>query len=98
MILGRYRQRPGERRKRGLDYDDFLETSEIVTAVEFTVTPETDVPFEVQSYVIDPEGKQFAYWTQGGEDGQTYQLLCRVTTNGNQIREDIVEFDVAEDE
>lgn len=98
MILGRYRQQPGERRKRGLDYDDFLEDGEIITNVATVVTPETDTPFVVSSTVIDPEGRQFAYFMQGGEAGQEYSVEFTVTTNGNQIRQDTVSFEIEEDE
>lgn len=98
MILGRYRQQPGEKRKRGLDYDDFLESAEVVTLAVPTVSPTTDTPFVVDGVVIDPAGKLFAYFASGGEAGQTYSVEFTVTTNGNQIRKDTVEFDVEDDE
>jgi hypothetical protein len=46
--------------------------------------------------VIDPLGKKFAFWAEGGEDGTTYTLTFTVTTNGNQRREDEIEIDVEE--
>lgn len=98
MMLGRYRQQPGEKRKRGLDYDDFLESAEIVTGATPDVSPVTDTPFVVDGVVVDPAGKEFAYFASGGEAGQTYAVTFTVTTNGNQIRKDTVEFDVEEDE
>lgn len=98
MMLGRYRQQPGERRKKGLEYTDFLESAELITAVEVSVSPETDTPFVVNDIVIDPAGKIFAYYAQGGEDGETYLVEFSITTNGSQIKQDTVEFDIEEDE
>ena len=98
MMLGRYRQQPGEKRKRGIDYSDFLEDSEEVTNVTASVTPETDTPFVVTNIAIDPEeGKEWAYFTEGGEDGITYAVLFTVFTNGGQRKQDTVEFDIEED-
>lgn len=95
MMLGRYQQQPGERRKRGVDYTDFLEESEEVTNVTATVTPETDTPFVISSIAIDPEeGKEWIYYAEGGEHGETYSVLFTVTTNAGQRKQDTVEFDV----
>ena len=99
MMLGRYRQQPGEKRKRGIDYVDFLEDDEEVTSVTAAVTPETDTPFEISNIAIDPEdGKEWVYFGEGGENGITYSVLFTVFTNGGQRKQDTVEFDVEEDE
>lgn len=97
MILGRYRQQPGERRKRGIDYDDFLETGEIITDVTAEVSTADGAAFVVDDIVIDPAGKKFAYYAQGGVGGMTYVVEFSITTNGGQIKQDTVEFDVEED-
>lgn len=98
MILGRYRQKPGETRKRGVDYIDFLEDDEEVTNVTASVTPETDTPFVITNIVIDPEeGKEWAYFAGGGEHGETYSVEFTVTTNGGQTKKDTIEFDVEND-
>lgn len=98
MILGRYRQQPGERRKRGIDYDDFLETGEVITDVAASVSPTTDTPLVIDGIVVDPDGKEFAYFTSGGEAGISYSVEFAVDTNGNQLKRDTVEFDIEEDE
>jgi hypothetical protein len=99
MILGRYRQQPGERRKRGIDYTDFLESAEEVTNVTVEISPTTDDPFLITNIAIDPEhGKEWVYFAQGGQNGVTYAALFTVTTNGGQIKQDTVEFDIEEDE
>lgn len=99
MILGRYRQQPGERRKRGIDYEDFLEAGEIITLVTAEVNVNTDTtPLVVDGIVIDPDGDQFAYFVSGGEHGVSYSIEFTITTNGNQTKKDTVEFDIEEDE
>lgn len=98
MMLGRYKQQPGERRKRGIDYDDFLEDDELLTDAEVEVTPTTDPPFVINGVVIDPAGKEMAYYAGGGVDGQTYLVEFTFSTNAGQTKQDTVEFDVEEDE
>ena len=92
MLLARYRQQPGEKRKRGIDYADFLETTETISTVTCAVAP-TGMTVTT---VIDPAGKKFAFWAEGGEDGTTYVLTFTVTTNGQQRREDEIEIEVEE--
>jgi len=98
MILGRYVQQPGERRKRGIDYHDFLEPGEIITNVTAAVSPTTDTPLVVSGVVIDPDGTEFAYFVSGGENGVSYSVEFTLTTNGSQTKQDTVEFDIEEDE
>lgn len=95
MLLGRYTQQPGERLKRLLDYTQWLETSELIQLVSVVITPATDVPLVVTSVVVDPAGKKFAYYTAGGEDGETYEIKFSVTTQ-TQLKQDEVEIDVEE--
>jgi hypothetical protein len=99
MILGRYRQQPGEKRKRGIDYTDFLEDEEEITNVTAEVTPEDETsPFLITTIAIDPDGKEWMYFAEGGNAGTTYSVLFTVTTNGGQRKQDTIEFDVEEDE
>lgn len=98
MILGRYRQQPGERRKRGIDYTDFLEAGEILTNATAAISPTTDTPLVVDGIVIDPDGSEFAYFVSGGEHGVSYSVEFTLTTNGGQTKKDTVEFDIEEDE
>lgn len=100
MMLGRYRQQPGERRKRAIDYTDFLETDEEVTSVTASVSPsEDDDDFAITNIAIDPEeGKEWVYFAEGGVAGRTYAVTFTVTTSGGQRKQDTVEFDIEEDE
>ena len=93
-LLGRYKQQTGERRKRGIDYTSFLESTETISSVLTAVTPVTSPTFTVPLLVIDPAGKKFSYFTQGGLTGNTYIVTFTVTTTGTQILEDEVELEV----
>ena len=95
-ILGRYKQQPGEKRKRGVDYTEFLEAGELVILVVPVVTPVTSPVFVVSTIVIDGAGKKFAYFIEGGVTGNTYLLELTVTTSLGQILEDEIEFEVEE--
>jgi len=96
MLIGRYKQQPGELLKRIIDLTKWLEESEEITNVTVkAITPETSPVFQCTSIVIDPAGKKFAYWLTGGTDGETYTVEFRTTTQ-TQVREDEVEIDVAE--
>lgn len=98
MILGRYRQHPNDRRLRELNYDDFLENGEVITSVAASVSPATDTPFVVGTFTIDVGGRKVAYFSSGGEHGQTYEVTFNVQTSASQRKNDTVEFDVEEDE
>src|SRR5690554_6386984 len=100
MIVVRYRPQPGERRKRAIDYTDFLETYEEVTNVTASVSPsEDDDDFAIMNFAIDPEeGKEWVYLAEGGVSGGTYAVTFTVTTSGGQRKQDTVEFDIEEDE
>lgn len=97
MMLGRYRQEPGEKIKRIIDLDDWLEEDETITDVTVkSITPVSDSPFTCPSVIIDPEGKKFAYYLTGGESGETYEVEFTITTQ-TQIAEYEIEIDVEED-
>lgn len=95
-ILGRYKQQPGEKRKRGIDYTEFLEDGETVSTVTAAVTPVTSPVFAVSNIVIDPDGKKFAYFVEGGLTNNTYMVELTVTTSLGQILEDEIEIEVEE--
>lgn len=96
MLLARYKQQPGERLKRIIDLTKWLESSEeIEDVVVKAITPVTTSPFQCTSVVVDPDGKKFAYYVTGGEDGETYKVEFTISTQ-TQVREDEIEFDVEE--
>lgn len=96
MLLGRYKQQPGETLKRIIDLTKWLEASEeIETVTVKDISPDTTTAFQCTSIVIDPDGKKFAYFLTGGEDGETYKVEFTISTQ-MQTREDEIEVDVEE--
>ncbi len=95
MLLNRYKQQPRDNLKRIIDLTKWLEDSETITGVEVEVTPETDTPLVCDPIAIDPDGKKFAYFLTGGEDGETYTVTF-LTSTEQQTREDEIEVDVEE--
>ncbi|NJN00236.1 MAG: hypothetical protein HC793_00700 [Aquincola sp.] len=95
-VLGRYKQQPGEKRKRGIDYTPFLEDNEEISTVVAAVTPTTATPFAVTTIVIDPDGKTFAYFAEGGEADTDYTVEFTLTTSLGQRLEDEIEFEIEE--
>lgn len=94
MLLGRYKQQTGERRKRGIDFDRFLEDGETITDVDTSVTPVTDTPLVVSDVTIDSDGRDFVYFVSGGEDNTEYTIEFSCTTSGGQTVENEVEIEV----
>lgn len=98
MILGRYRQQSYDRRRRVIDFEQFLiEGETIVGPVTVIVTPETDPPFVVDGVTLDTEAQKLVYYAGGGVDGETYKAEFRTTTSLAQRREDEIEFEVEEE-
>lgn len=93
MILGRYRQQPGDDRKRAVDFTNWLEDNEVITNVAVAVDPSG---LTVHDVLVDPDGLFFAYFAGGGVDGTTYKVTFTTTTNAGQVREDEIEIEVEE--
>jgi hypothetical protein len=94
MILGRYKQRPGEKRKRGVDYTRFLEVGEEISTVTAVVTPTTTPAFLINGIVIDAAKKKFAFFAENGLADTEYKVTFTVTTNNTQRKKDVIEFSV----
>lgn len=95
-LLGRYKQQPGEKRKRGVDYTKFLESGETIISVMALVSPTTASPVVVSSILIDSGAKKFAYFVEGGLTNTDYLVEFTVTTSLGQILEDEIQFELEE--
>lgn len=94
MILGKYFKVPADRKRYTIDYTDWLDTGELVTAVTFEVTPSTGSPVVVDGDSIDPDSKGIVFYASEGEVGTTYRAFVTMETSNGQIREDSVQFTV----
>jgi hypothetical protein len=90
MKLGNYIKFPAERKRYAIDYTDWLDTGETLTAVTYTVSPGTDLVVDASS--ISSSGLVAVFFVSGGTAGTVYTIDVRATTSGGQIKEDTVLF------
>ena len=89
MRLGKFRKTPAERKRYTVDYTDWLDTSETVTAVNYTITPSGMV---VDAQAILTGNKKISFYVSGGNNEETYNIDVKATTSSGQIKEDVVSF------
>lgn len=87
-LAGRVVQQPGERIRRLVKYDRWLEAGERITNVAVAIDNTETTPLVVDGIVIGPDSDRFAYYTSGGEDGEDYTVTFTITTSVGQTRED----------
>ena len=93
MKLGTFIKTPLERKRYSLDYTDWLDTGETVTACNFAVTPSTGAtPLLIDASSIDPAGKQVVFFANYGVDDVSYTVDVLMSTSGGQTKEDQVVF------
>lgn len=92
MKLGKFTKTPVERKRYALEYADWLDTTETVSSVTFTVTPIDTVPLVVDASSISSSGTEVVFFINYGTTGTTYTLDIQITTSGGQIKEDQILF------
>lgn len=91
MRLRRFTKDPDEKKRYGIDYAKWLDTSETVVNVALSKTG-PDNMFVVNSGTISPNGKRIIFFAEGGTSGKQYNAYVTVTTSIGQVREDIIPF------
>lgn len=94
MKLGNFTKTPAERKRYTIDYTDWLDTGEKVTAVTFGVSPSTTTTLQVDASSIPADGKSVIFFVSFGDAGKNYTVDVKVTTSGGQTKEDTVLFSV----
>lgn len=94
MRLAKFLKEPGERKRYVLDYSEWLEDSETITGVSFSVTPSGSLV--VDSYSIGSPATDVAFFVSSGTDGVSYTVEAQITTSVGQIREDQITYAVKE--
>jgi len=92
LKLGKFTKTPVERKRYALEYADWLDTTETVSSVTFTVTPIDTVPLVVDASSISSSGTEVVFFINYGTTGTTYTLDIQITTSGGQIKEDQILF------
>lgn len=92
MKLGTFTKTPVERKRYTLDYTDWLDTGETVTACVFTVTPSGGSALQIDAFQINVSGTQVVFFANFGVNGVSYTVDVVITTSGGQTKEDQVVF------
>lgn len=95
MRLGSFVKSPVERKRYTIDYTDWLDSGETVTACAFSVTPTSiSSPFVVDASSIAADGLSVVYFVNGGVDKSNYTVDVQATTSGGQVKEDTIYYAV----
>lgn len=92
MRLGKFNKTPAERKRYTIDYTDWLDTSETVASVVYTITPSNTLVVDAQSILAG--NKKISFYISGGNDFETYNVEVKITTSTGQVKEDVVVFAV----
>jgi len=91
MQIGKFRKAVADRKKYTVDYVNWLESDETITAVAASVPAPAD-DFYVDMFVVDTTGKLVVFYVSGGLSSGEYRVVVKITTSENQIKEDWVTF------
>lgn len=89
--LAKYVKAPAERKRYSVDYSEWLEAGETLTAVTYEVTG-TAPTLSVNDDEISPGATSCVFYVNDGDDGETYRVLVTAVTSNDQIKEDYVIF------
>lgn len=97
--LGRTTKTPSEIKRYKATYGDWLDTDELVVEKVFTIELEgggdAELP-EIVGDTITDDGTSVTFMISGGDDGNTYEVHITVTTDGGQVKEDVIQVTVSE--
>jgi hypothetical protein len=85
--IGRFAKDEGDTKRYVVDYIDWLDDSETISAV----TVLGDVPvddFYIEWIAVDTGGKQIIYYASGGLAEKEYDAVITITTSLSQVKED----------
>lgn len=93
MKLAKFVKSPAERKRYTIDYSEWLDTGETVTAITFSVTPSTGtLPLVIDAYTIGSPATSVIFFSNYGDDKVEYTVDVVMTTSGGQIKEDQILF------
>lgn len=93
MRLGRFTKTPNEVKRYRIEYADWLDTGEFVSAVTFTQLSGSGT-ITLAPGAIPGNNTSLPFVASGGTSGVDYEVSVRITTTGNQVKEDSMIFSV----
>ena len=97
MTVANYTKTAAERKRYIIDYTDWLDVGETVTAMVFNTlpsSPPTTGQVLVDAFAIDASGLFVTYYVSGGNNGAVDVVEVLATTSGSQVKEDNIIFSV----
>lgn len=94
MRLGSFTKTPAERKRYAIDYSEWLDITETLSNVVFTVSPATTTPFVVDAVSTSANNTTVVFFVNGGDTGKQYTVDVKAYTSGGQTKEDTVLFNV----
>lgn len=93
MRLGNFIKSPAEAKRYKIEYSDWLDTGEYCASVTFAVSPTSaGAPLVVINDIIAASSTEVVIFVSGGVANSTYTVVIRMTTTGNQVKEDTISF------
>ena len=94
MPIKRYIKAPGEVKRYSADYNNWLDTGETLSDLQFAITPVTASPLTVGSIVFEPDSRAGQFLVSGGLAGTVYEVIMTAITSGNQTKKDLILYDL----
>jgi hypothetical protein len=92
--IGKFSKSPDERKRYLIDYADWLDTGELITAVTFEVIPADTGHVVIDAITIETGQQKAVFYASAGVEGKSYKAIATMTTTGGQIKEDTVQYTV----
>lgn len=93
-VIKTFRKAVVDRRRLHLDYSRWLEDTETLTTLTFTITPLTVPPLVVDEQYFSTPAKQAVFFATGGLINTSYNIELIATTNEGQIKRDDIALKV----
>lgn len=92
--LARFNQDALERKRYTVDYENWLDTGELLVDFAIIVSPSTAVELLADGAYSSPDQLKLTTYVSGGTRGITYTLSFIATTNQGQIKRDDLQIAV----
>lgn len=94
MILNKFFKSPADRKRYVVNYDDWLDSDELINSVNAVSDMTTD-DFYVDGYVVSDDKKEVIFYVSGGDVGLTHVVTITIYTDRQQIKEDTIVFTIS---
>lgn len=92
--LGKFTKDPDERKRYTIDYDAWLDAGELISSVTYAVTLDTTPALSIESSQVSVDGRSVSFFVAGGVDDGDYDVHVTMTSDGGQIKEDVVRYNI----